>query len=310
VRGPSDIMEPAELVEEQRKNVIAFGETELQREQSEKIEGERLAATSAAARNQARAATSEAKDYGEEAHRSQAAAYEALKQAGLSAPQPRFLEKAEEGGHSLSLLKIAVNQVNAAADQIAAGALALTETRKQVRIRLSILGIGAGVLVMVLVIIHLLSAQTQRNSRVDRALYQGSRPAAATPSQSYTPAPTHSYTPPTQSSRFQVGREWSLDWHSQYAYRGVMRIRQHLGVNRFMTRITVNFVNEKGRQISVSMDGLLTIQGSNVVINCSNANKSWWDTDDFYLQWNNDTMTGYNIDKKGRRGNAMFRFVG
>ena len=72
----------------------------------------------------------------------------------------------------------------------------------------------------------------------------------------------------------------------------------------------MSFFNNKNKQITVSMDGLLTIQGKDVVINCSNASESWWDTDDFYLEWHNDTMTGYNIDKKGRRGNAVFRFVG
>lgn len=58
------------------------------------------------------------------------------------------------------------------------------------------------------------------------------------------------------------------------------------------------------------MDGLLTIQGKQVIIRCNNPSVSWWDTDDFYMEWNGDTMSGYNIDKKGRRGTAVFRFVG
>ena len=87
-----------------------------------------------------------------------------------------------------------------------------------------------------------------------------------------------------------------------------MQIQQQLAANRYLSRITVSFTN-KNREITVSMDGLLTIQGKNVVIRCSNPSASWWDTDDFYLEWNNDTMTGYNIDIKGRRGVAVFRFV-
>ena len=71
----------------------------------------------------------------------------------------------------------------------------------------------------------------------------------------------------------------------------------------------MRFFGNNNKEITVSMDGRLTINGKDVVINCSNASKSWWDTDDFYLNWSNDTMTGYNIDKKGRRGNAVFRFV-
>jgi len=114
---------------------------------------------------------------------------------------------------------------------------------------------------------------------------------------------------PDPLSRFQVGRQWAIDWQSLFKYRGVMLVQQQLGANRYLTRITVSFTN-KNKEITVSMDGLLTIRGKDVVINCSNASESWWDTDDFYLEWNNDIMTGYNIDKKGRRGNAVFRFIG
>ena len=57
------------------------------------------------------------------------------------------------------------------------------------------------------------------------------------------------------------------------------------------------------------MDGLVTVNGREVVINCRNPNVSWWDTDDFYLKWENGTMTGYNVDKKGRRGKAVFTLV-
>jgi transposase len=109
--------------------------------------------------------------------------------------------------------------------------------------------------------------------------------------------------------RFQVGRKWAIDWQSQFHYRGILQITQQMEGNRYLARITVSFLNNKNKEITVSMDGLLTIQGQNVIIRCSNPSASWWDTDDFYLEWNNDTMTGYNIDKKGRRGTAVFRLV-
>lgn len=138
-----------------------------------------------------------------------------------------------------------------------------------------------------------------------------------TPPQKETKGPKQELVPsqpplpaPDPLSRFQVGRQWAIDWQSLFKYRGVMQIRQQLGANRYLARITVSFLSNKDKEITVSMDGLLTIRGKDVVINCSNASESWWDTDDFYLEWNNDTMTGYNIDKKGRRGNAVFRFVG
>jgi serine/threonine protein kinase/tetratricopeptide (TPR) repeat protein len=109
-------------------------------------------------------------------------------------------------------------------------------------------------------------------------------------------------------SRFQAGRQWALDWQSQFKYRGVMDIQRQLSVNQYLARITVSFANEKNVRRTVSMDGRLTVNGKNVVINCSNASESWWDTDDFYLEWNHDIMTGYNLDKRGRRGQAVFRF--
>jgi len=114
---------------------------------------------------------------------------------------------------------------------------------------------------------------------------------------------------PDPLARFQAGKQWQLDWQSKFTYRGVMKIRQQLEPNRYLTRITVTYVNTKNKVMTVSMDGLLTIQVNDVVINCSNASESWWDTDDFYLKWHNDTMTGYNEDKRGRRGHAVFRFV-
>lgn len=114
---------------------------------------------------------------------------------------------------------------------------------------------------------------------------------------------------PDPLSRFQVGRQWTIDWQSVAKYWGVMQIQQQLRANRYLTRITVSFLSNKNKEITVSMDGLLTIRGKDVVINCSNASESWWNTDDFYLEWQNDTMTGYNIDKKGRRGKAVFQFV-
>jgi hypothetical protein len=110
-------------------------------------------------------------------------------------------------------------------------------------------------------------------------------------------------------NQFNVGRQWLIDWQSLFHYKGVMQIQRQLKPNLYLTRITISYL-VKNKKITVSMDGLLTIQGKKVVINCSNPSESWWDTDDFYLEWNEDTMTGFNIDKKGRRGTARFNFVG
>ena len=82
-------MNPAELIEEQRQTLRTFGKIESQREQSEKKEGEKLAAATEATRNQAEAATSEAKQYLGDAHQTQEDVHKALQQVGLSRPAPR-----------------------------------------------------------------------------------------------------------------------------------------------------------------------------------------------------------------------------
>lgn len=106
-----------------------------------------------------------------------------------------------------------------------------------------------------------------------------------------------------------IGRQWLLEWKSQFPYRGVLEIQSKLGQNRYLSRITIRYVNERNIQRTVSFDGLLIIKGSDVIIHCSNPSKSWWITDDFYLKRRNDVMEGYSVDKAGRRGYARLRLV-
>jgi hypothetical protein len=106
-----------------------------------------------------------------------------------------------------------------------------------------------------------------------------------------------------------IGRQWELKWKSQYYYKGFLEVKKKLEQDRYLTRITVRFLNEKNIQRTVSFDGLMTIQGNDVVISCSNPTKSWWVTDDFYLIKRNDIMEGYSVDKTGRRGYARLRLA-
>jgi serine/threonine protein kinase len=143
---------------------------------------------------------------------------------------------------------------------------------------------------------------------------QTAAPAVAEPAMPPVPPipPVSAVAPPSAPEplgQFQVGSKWLIDWQSQFRYRGYLQIQRQLDANRYFGRISVTFSNSRNVRATVSMDGLVTVRGQEVVINCSNASESWWDTDDFYLQRQNGTLTGYNLDKKGRRGRAVFTLV-
>jgi hypothetical protein len=117
--------------------------------------------------------------------------------------------------------------------------------------------------------------------------------------------------PPAQESLapFQVGSTWAIDWRSKYHYRGILKIQKELAPNQYLSRITVTYRTKRNIRKTVSMDGLVTIHGKKVVINCRNPSVSWWDTDNFYLEWQHHRMIGHNVDTKGRRGKAVFTLV-
>lgn len=108
---------------------------------------------------------------------------------------------------------------------------------------------------------------------------------------------------------FQVGSSWEIDWQSKYRYRGILEIQEELAPNQYSARITVRYRTNRNIKKTVSMDGLMTVRGQEVIINCRNPSVSWWDTDDFYLKWQDNTLIGYNVDAKGRRGRAVFTLL-
>ena len=79
-----------------------------------------------------------------------------------------------------------------------------------------------------------------------------------------------------------IGRHWLIKWKSPSYHQGTLEIIDELENNRYLTKITIRYSNEKNIQRTVSFDGLLTIKSNNVVIHCSNPTASWWVTDDFY----------------------------
>jgi serine/threonine protein kinase len=109
--------------------------------------------------------------------------------------------------------------------------------------------------------------------------------------------------------QFQVGSKWLIDWQSQFQYRGFLDIQRQLDANHYFGRIAVRYFNNKNTKVFISMDAVVESQGNEIVIRCSNPSEAWWDTDDFYLQRQNGTMIGANVDKKGRRGRAVFMLV-
>jgi len=117
--------------------------------------------------------------------------------------------------------------------------------------------------------------------------------------------------PPTSQihlAPLQPGSKWLLEWQSLFKYRGFLYIKRQIAVDRYDGRISLKFFTKSGPRI-VSMDALVVDQGKEILIRCSNADDPSWDTDDFFLERHNGIMTGYNIDKKGRRGQAKFTLV-
>jgi hypothetical protein len=132
--------------------------------------------------------------------------------------------------------------------------------------------------------------------------------AGALPAEKSPPEQTPA-APPDQESPFRLGNKWALNWQSNYQYRGFMHIQGQLAPNKYLATITVSFTTKKKKRKTVWMEGLVTVTGREVVINCRNPSVSWWDTDDFYLVWENNTLKGSSVDKKGRRGRAVFTLV-
>jgi hypothetical protein len=130
------------------------------------------------------------------------------------------------------------------------------------------------------------------------------------PAKKSPPSPKPAVPPARESlDPFQVGNTWTIAWQSKYRYRGMLQIQEKLAPDQYLARITVKYRTTRNIRHTVSMDGLITVRGTEVVINCRNPSVSWWDTDDFYLEWQNHTMIGYNVDTKGRRGRAVFTLV-
>ena len=123
----------------------------------------------------------------------------------------------------------------------------------------------------------------------------GSSPADISPPKQTPAAPSDQELP----GPFRLGSKWAIDWQSKYRYRGVMQIQAELAPNKYLSAITVRFTTKRKTRKTVWMGSLVTVKGRDVVIKCRNPNVSWWDTDDFYLVWENNTLKGYNVDKKG-----------
>ena len=110
--------------------------------------------------------------------------------------------------------------------------------------------------------------------------------------------------PAVGQNKFDVGKKWHIDWQSLFHYKGYLIITEKRDSNNFFGKITVTY---KGK--IASQDALIIIDGNKVVIRCSNPTVQGWDTDDFYFEMKDDTMIGYSLDKRGRRGSAVFSLL-
>jgi len=288
------------IVERQTQTLRSFWEEETHRNRVEEEETRKLQEVETGARQRVAAAKSEAANILQQAREGRESAWNNLLKASLTPPQENG-RPLQTAGIPKEMLAGAANQVREKVKQIESLVAKLQRVRESNTTRKAVLGFVT--LLLLFIGMGAYFTMNPRTSVSPPTRYEPHKSKGQAPS-----SPPASQPMQKSMNSFAVGRQWAIDWQSMFRYQGVMQIQQQLKPNQFLARITVNFVN-KNKKITVSMDGLLTINGKNVVIKCSNASESWWDTDDFYMEWHDDTLIGYNIDKKGRRGKAVFRLV-
>ena len=95
---------------------------------------------------------------------------------------------------------------------------------------------------------------------------------------------------------------WSIDWQgANHHYTGTLRVDRQLASDTFHGWLDVRWTGNE----TVRQEATITISGNQVVINCSNPNRSEWAPDNFFLTLSGNHMEGHSVDSAGRRGSRI-----
>ena len=95
---------------------------------------------------------------------------------------------------------------------------------------------------------------------------------------------------------------WEVSWRgARDTYTGTLAVLEKLDTN--IVSGTLQIVNSKGE--IVTQDAILHVSGTTITINCSNASKSPYYNDNFYVNLNGKMMIGHSVDSGGQMGSSI-----
>ncbi len=105
-----------------------------------------------------------------------------------------------------------------------------------------------------------------------------------------------------KSSAADLRGIWDLSWKGAVdTYTGTLTVVDQLDANIFSGTIVI--INSKGA--TVTQDATLHVKGASITINCTNASKSPYYNDNFYVTLNGKVMTGHSVDSAGQMGSLI-----
>ncbi len=95
---------------------------------------------------------------------------------------------------------------------------------------------------------------------------------------------------------------WEVSWKgARDTYTGTLTVLEKLDTDIF--KGTIELVDSKGAK--VTQDAILHVNGKSITINCSNASRSPYYSDNFYVNLDGKVMTGHSVDSAGQMGPAI-----
>ena len=105
-----------------------------------------------------------------------------------------------------------------------------------------------------------------------------------------------------KSSAVDLRGTWEVSWRgARDTYTGTLSVLEKLDVNIFSG--TLEIINSKGER--VTQDAILHVNGKSITINCSNASKSPYYSDNFYVTLDGKVMMGHSVDSAGQMGSSI-----